>query len=265
MFLDDPKMNHFYIIKDKTYRNVFKINESKIALTSNSVLFDGEDKLIIYDFSKNDNLSEEDKANGVIGKKEYEFDGSFISSNNGLEMASENVLLCACKKYLRGQKNGIYVVFINNYEESQFYETGKFEVNCFCPILKKVMKYSSKINENVDYYEKTDYFFVGGFDSKTREGKIKLYKLAREREQNKVYGIQFLQDIDIDHTDEITDKNNEEEQKPEKRYKFKGFNGAISCIIQSTKYYNIIASCYDGNIYLLSKPNLGAYNIKLYE
>ena len=27
MFLDDPKMNHFYIIKDKTYRNVFKINE----------------------------------------------------------------------------------------------------------------------------------------------------------------------------------------------------------------------------------------------
>ena len=265
MFLDDPKMNHFYIIKDKTYRNVFKINESKIALTSNSVLFDGEDKLIIYDFSKNDNLSEEDKANGVIGKKEYEFYGSFISSNNGLEMASENVLLCACKKYLRGQKNGIYVVFINNYEESQFYETGKFEVNCFCPILKKVMKYSSKINENVDYYEKTDYFFVGGFDSKTREGKIKLYKLAREREQNKVNGIQFLQDIDIDHTDEITDKNNEEEQKPEKRYKFKGFNGAISCIIQSTKYYNIIASCYDGNIYLLSKPNLGAYNIKLYE
>ena len=38
-----------------------------------------------------------------------------------------------------------------------------------------------------------------------------------------------------------------------------GFEGAFNSIIQSEKYGNILASCYDGNIYLFIKINLDIY------
>jgi hypothetical protein len=57
-------------------------------------------------------------------------------------------------------------------------------------------------------------------------------------------GIEFLQDIEF---------------KKDREKKFLGFNGAISSIIQSEKYLNILATCYDGNDYLLSPPNLEYY------
>ena len=54
------------------------------------------------------------------------------------------VLLCACKKYIKNQKNGILLVNINEKDSSQneakisyiFYNTKNFEVYCFCPISK---------------------------------------------------------------------------------------------------------------------------------
>ena len=52
-------------------------------------------------------------------------------------------MLCACKQYLKNQKNGILVVNIEIEKNNKdinfnhiFYETGNFEVYCFCPILK---------------------------------------------------------------------------------------------------------------------------------
>ena len=44
---------------------------------------------------------------------------------------------------------------------------------------------------------------------------------------------------------------------------FEGFNGAISSIIQSTSTLNILVSCYDGKISLLSKINLELYGKEL--
>ena len=41
--------------------------------------------------------------------------------------------------------------------------------------------------------------------------------------------------------------------------KFYGFKGAISCIIQSKVDWKILASSYDGKIYLFSKPKLDLY------
>ena len=93
---------------------------------------------------------------------------------------------------------------------------------------------------SIDKHKKKDleYFLVGGFDNDKCEGKIKLYKIFYKEKEK----IEFLQDIEIQRN-EI----------------FKGFKGAISSIIQSTQYGNILASCYDGNIYLLSIPNLDFY------
>ena len=38
--------------------------------------------------------------------------------------------------------------------------------------------------------------------------------------------------------------------------KFKGFNGAISCIEQQKSNGNILITCWDGNVYLFEKVNL---------
>ena len=64
--------------------------------------------------------------------------------NNGYKY---KVLLCACQKYIKNQKNGILLVNINDelykidYSNSlkinyYFYDTNNFEVHCFCPIFR---------------------------------------------------------------------------------------------------------------------------------
>ena len=44
--------------------------------------------------------------------------------------------------------------------------------------------------------------------------------------------------------------------------KFDGFCGAVSSIIQARENGDILASCYDGKIYIFSEPNLALYNKK---
>ena len=134
------------------------------------------------------------------------------------------------------------------------------------------------------------YFFVGGFDKQKREGKIKLYKLIENKEDYKPK-IRFLQDIDIEFEErtspqnlddkinssngaaQIINKNKDyhttksHKDKPKKKNdesfpKLKYFNGAISSIIQSSTSKTILASCYDGKVYLLSEPNLELYEPK---
>ena len=43
------------------------------------------------------------------------------------------------------------------------------------------------------------------------------------------------------------------------RSSFYGFNGPISSIAQSRLNGNILVTCYDGNVYLLTPPNLELY------
>ena len=99
----------FTEIYKKSYIGAIHINDNYSALTSNKVLSNGEDKMIIYSF----------KAKTFIEIKEY----SFILSKNNLslipipdkynETKNDKLLLCACKKYLKSQKNGILLLKLN--------------------------------------------------------------------------------------------------------------------------------------------------------
>ena len=115
------------LIDNVSFRGSISLNKDYFALTSNCILPGGKDKLIIY--------------NRKINAIKCQIDGhSFISSSNGLILISKNekkILLCACKKYLKYQKNGILIINFNLKEEtikSSFLETEQFEVYCFCQI-----------------------------------------------------------------------------------------------------------------------------------
>ena len=178
---------------------------------------------------------------------------SLIYSNNGLslipreEIDTDNkILLCACKKYTKNKKNGILLVNLNKYYnryniKTYFYDTKSFEVYCFCPILS--LKFDKIFGSNS--IEDTEYFLVGGYEIKKYQGIIKLFKIIYgENNNNK---IEYIQDI-------IFEKN--------KKKNFKSFKGPISSIIQSTETGNILITCWDGNVYLMSYPYI-EYFLKL--
>ena len=208
------------------YREGIKLNDNLIAFISNKVVSRGEDKLIIYDISKEIIVHE---------KTGY----SYILSSNGLsviENQNDKILLCACKKYIKKQKNGIFLMNLNyilnnNYKGSnyiKFIDTKDFEVHCFHQI--------SILNENnyfnrIDLVEKTKFFFVGGFEKTKRKGNIRLYKFIN------------YNDLKVEEIDNII------------FYKFKG---AINCITQlgSNKF---IISCWDGNIFSFEFSLLDSY------
>ena len=171
------------------------------------------------------------------------------------------LLLIACKKYIKDDKNGILLLILqldkdykNKFEK--FYDTKNFEVYCFCPILEieddKYILENNKIPIN-----DTEYFFVGGFDLDRREGLIKLYKIIYDDKIANIE-IEYIQDIILEKRIEksINDfKLVNQVNKEKKDFEiFKGFKGPISCIIQSTK--GILITCYDGNVYLFSAPNI---------
>ena len=227
---------HTDLVKNTTYRGAIKISDTTIALSSNSVLVDGKDKLSFYSITKR--KEEKGQKKGPIEiKKVTEVNGySYIASTNGLFLMSKEkekqqnkILFCACKKYFQNQKNGILLVDVLDVENQRalpLYETDNFEVYCFCPIYLDGKGKNKKIL--------SDYFLVGGFDIDRREGRIKLFKIIYD-EKNVFSYIEYLQDIEI------------------------GFEGAVSSIIQSQNHGNILVTCYDGNIYILNKINLGFY------
>ena len=252
-------VRHMYIIKDKSYRGIAQLTETQIVLTSNEIIPGGENKLIIYNIFK-------DKM-----EKEIE-DFSFTATTNALYVIkkenddSKVLLLCGCKKYKQNDKNGILIIELTNelndekdygkyktimkdIKEPIFYETEDFEVYCFCRIKLRwengTIGINNKNNDIKDWLKITNYLFVGGYDNQSYEGKIKLFKLV-EKEGNK--RLQFLQDV------EICDNLN-----GDKDFKFNGFGGAISSIIQTNDHGDILASCYDGKVYLFTPPNLSLY------
>ena len=182
---------------------------------------------------------------GMIYEKEIK-NYSLNYSTNGLllipkeEIETDNrILLCACKKYMKYQKNGILLLNLkrkyNNLKiVKYFYDTKNFEVYCFCPIL--LYKNDKIFDNNI---EDTEYFLVGGFELNKKKGIIKLFKIIyNDNNDNK---IEYLQDI----TFEQNIKNS-----------FQYFKGPISSIVQSKEDGRIIITCWDGNIYLFSFPNI---------
>ena len=223
------------------YIGGIRINHSIVAFTSNSIISsDAEDKIVFYEWD--------------INKIFQEIEGySFVLSINGLCLinsdkidANKKLLLCACKKYNNEKKNGILVIYVDldkKYStfEHYFYETGNFEVFCFCQISN--VYNDNPINGDIFKKEnikvvKTDYFLVGGFHDDRREGMLKLFKVSHNIKFSDTK-IQYLQDIKIED-------NNE----------FNGFEGPISCISQSDLIGNILITCWDGNIYLFKPTNI---------
>ena len=233
-------------ITEETYRGGIKLNENIVALTSNSIVPEGKDKLIFYNVKK---------GNLTVGVEGYSF---LVSEHNmvliqNIENNSDiKILLCACKKYSEGQKNGILLINPqigeNKEIKNPFYDSNEFEIYCFCPILNIINN-----NENYDVdiidenYKKnieikdTNFFLIGGYDDEKREGIIKLFKIIFN-EKVEDTKIQFLQNI------EICNKGD-----------FQGFDEQIKCMIQSKITGNILITCADGNIYLFTKPNLDLY------
>ena len=229
-------------VQNETYFSGIKINKNIVALISNRVIPNGVDKLIFY------NLKSKKTSDEIKG---FSFNYSFTSlslisiNKNGLHY---NILLCACKRYYPKQKNGILLVnlqLIDREEvESSFCPTNSFEVYCFCQILNfKRNNNENNLNDS-QYeveYEETNYFFVGGFDEEMREGKIKLYKVLYG-EKASLIKIKYLQEIEFDENKD-----------------FDRFESPISSIIQSKINGKIVVSCWDGNVYLFSIPNIDFY------
>ena len=168
-----------------------KINENLVAFSSNSVYNKGKDKLFFYYLNEK-----------KIAKEIGYF--SFNTSTNGLYLMNTNeifplekVLLCACKKYLSNQKNGILLVEPKLKDDEKlyykFYET-EFEVNCFCQIY--IIK-----DETIDNFidkkfsiKETKYFLVGGFDGEKGRGVINLYKLNYDVKSSHI-NIEFISEV----------------------------------------------------------------------
>ena len=230
---EKSKVSYNKISKD-VYRSGKKIADNIIALSSNNVIKNGKDNLSLYN-------TETQKMEKISGY-------SYIYEKNGLSFMKVNgykILLCACKKYLPEQKNGIVIVNLSNTNNEiiseNFFATDNFEVNCFMPILKIKNNNVDKLAvENVEI-EETEYFFAGGFDEEKGEGIIQLYKIFDDNEEN-IVSIEYLQDIDFVYNE-----------------KFRGFEGNITCIEQSKINGNILINSSNGNIYLFSKPNLEYY------
>ena len=160
--------------------------------------------------------------------------------------SDKKILLCACKKYRRTNKNGILLLKLDLGRKisiyKTFYDTKNYEVFCFCPI--------SKFNKNNILDNKkneiTDYFLVGGLSIDKQKSLIKLYKVNYNEEDFEKTEIEYIQDIEIENEFNKESKN------------FKGFNGNITCIIQSKQNGKIFVSCSDGNLHLLDIPNISS-------
>jgi len=232
-------------LKGLPFRGCIKINDIYIVLTSNSILPYGKDLLLIYDANNHEFIEFIDNLDYsfVVGVNGLSLMNIFEEVNEKDETDNKNqkenkILLCACKKYTRLQKNGIIIIDTNSIgEEKKLYyetfDTNNFEVSCFCPLKIKKDK-EMKI---------TNYFLAGGLDEGKKQGMIKLYKV--EKDKSDKINIKYLQDIEIE-----INKN------------FKGFNSNIECMMQSQSDGKIYVSSSDGNLTIFSDPNLDYYLVE---
>ena len=236
------------LLDNYTAKAGIKINNF-LLLKSNKICSKGSDHLIIFNL----------RSNKQVYNKLDEY--SFVYSSNGLTILSMDIkdekhnqiidkklLLCACKKYIKNQKNAILLIM--NFEEynsqtindtnikTYFFDTRNFEVYCFCPIL--IFETNNILEKTI---KKTNYFLAGGFESAKKKGIIKLFKVIYSYEKSE-YRIEFIQDIEIIN-------------------QYDGsivlFKKPISCITQSSSDENLLVTCWDGNVYLLTTVNIKAY------
>jgi hypothetical protein len=227
-----------------------KINDL-IIFKSNKIDSQGKDESFFYNFIKHQKIN-------ITFKEEY----SFIYFRNGLTVIPSvkysdykyKVLLCACKKYLKKQKNGILLINMPINEKTRnelnndtvtyfFHDTGNFEVYCFCSLLDILdLTQNNIINKRYDIKD-TNYLLVGGFEKLKNKGMIKLYRVNYS-DNYRDTNIEYIIDLKFDNKD------------------FNGFKGPVSSITQSHKDSNILVTCWDGNVYRFEKPNVKKYDNK---
>lgn len=239
LFEQDKNQNY-----DKSYIGGFKINDYIEFFTSNKLISNKKDwSLLIYD-KKSNQYTIKDGYSLLLSQN----NSSIINIPKSLNKNNENIilLLSACKRYVKGQNNGIILSKINLDNKSlnsKFYNSETFEVYCFCPI--KILSENGILKYEIKTIE-TEYFLVGGFDPKRKKGLIKLYTI-NSIINSYDYTIKFIQDI-----------------KFEKKGNFKGFKSPIICITQSKYNGKILVNCLDGNAYLFYQPEL-ALLIKIHK
>jgi hypothetical protein len=221
----DQKKEILKFIEDDSINGIFKISNNIVILIKNNINLNNENKLILYKISNKSIITE---IKGPLIKSGK--DCSLISISN-----KQKIVLCPCKKYRQTQRNGILFINIldienckNNNVNYFFYDTDKYEVNCFCPICTKK---SEQIVENED---NINYFLIGGFHHEKNISIIKLVQIYNNENLKNIH----MQDIVFDN----------------KEFK-KILRSQISCMIQSNTG-NILISFYTGEVCLLSKPNL---------
>ena len=233
------------IVKIESVESTIKINNNYSALKVCNIC-SKKHEIIFYKNTLKKNMDKIVRNNN----------GSFTYTINSLTVLpreeikiNNKILLCACKKYLKNQKNGILLVNlgfketeINDFNyNNHFYNTGNFEVYCFCPLL--IINNNKILYNNDIKIMDTDYFLVGGFNIDKKKGEIKLYKVF--------YGINFYENR-IEYIDDIIIDNNDN---------LRNLRSPISSIVQdkSKEHGNILITCWDGNVYLLSSLNIEYY------
>ena len=216
-----------------------KIMDNVYAFVSNKIYDHGENMLVILDFLN------QSKTQIIPGDKKDEDKYSFNIGNNSLYLINADkddkykILLCSCKSYVEGTKNGILMVLmeINNQDlktfHPQFYPTDDFEVNCFLSIDK-----SNDIH----------YILVGGFEVGKRRGNVKLYRLSCNIQEEKPE-IEYIQDA-IENFGDLGD-----------------FDGMINSMVKFKENdidKRIKISCINGDDYIFELPINNDY-IKFYE
>ena len=237
-------------IYSKAVHGGILMEKNILALITNFNLYkrNAKNSLLLYNIA----------SKSIVNKLDYKYQFNLSQNNmiimkiinNNIKEKTNKVLLCACKKYIKGQKNGILILnynFNDNKEiiQSNFYETKNFEPYCFCHLSIYKKKQDEVLNSNYEIND-TDYFLIGGFDLNKNKGIIKLFKLVYDT-KNKIIIIKYIEDAVF----------SDEKQKS------KYFRGPISCIIQTKMDGNIIICFMNGNICLFSSPNCEFFeNIK---
>ena len=243
--INEKNLEDIQKIFDVNYLGGIKINKKIYAFTSNKIMPQGENKLVIYDFATKKMI------------KEIDHDYSFGFTSNGLCSINANkiktinknrqILVCSCKKE---DKHGLLVLNMDLEKKEKevsehFFETKNFEPSCISQILIVENNNSitgNIINENNIDIKETEFLMVGGFDQDKRIGVIKLYKIQFDKKNGNVK-VKYLVDIGEE------DKEND----------FKGFDSNITCINQSKITGNLLINSLDGNINLFRPPNLECF------
>jgi len=171
-------MKKRYYINNYTIKAAIKIDNFAL-LKSNKICSMGNDNIFIYNLVSHKRVYNElDEYSFVYSQNGLTILNIDIKNEKNNNIITKKILLCAYKKYIENQKNGILLltnIEENNFQnikdidiKTNFFDTRDFEVYCFCPILILETSKILKVNNT-----KTNYFLVGGFEKTKNKGIIK--------------------------------------------------------------------------------------------